>query len=329
MALDDVLGTPDQLQDALWRVESARLAGLPPAEGLLVCGMGGSAIGADLAAAALGERLEQPLAVVRGYALPSWLSDRWTVLCCSYSGNTEETLSCFRAAGELGASRVVASTGGTLVEEARGASVPVIGLPGIFQPRDAVAYFFTVTAEVAALAGVAPRIAAEIEAAAGFLAGEREQLRHQAAELAARLEGTVPVVYGAGLTVPVARRWKSQVNENAKLPAYFEELPEADHNDICGWEDPAREHGLAAVFLEDRSVHARIGRRFELTAAAVEAAGAPALRVETAGETPTARLLWATMLGDLVSLELAERRGVDPGSIAAIDRLKQGMAAAE
>jgi glucose/mannose-6-phosphate isomerase len=329
VALDDVLGIPDQLQDALWRVESARLASLSPAAGLLVCGMGGSAIGADLAAAALGERLEQPLEVVRGYGLPSWLSDRWTVLCCSYSGNTEETLSCYRAAGELGAGRVVASTGGTLVEEARDAGVPVIGLPGIFQPRDAVAYFFTVAAEVAALAGVAPRIAAEIEAASAFLAGEREQLRHQAAELAARLEGTVPVVYGAELTAPVARRWKSQVNENAKLPAYFEELPEADHNDICGWEEPAREHGLAAVFLEDRDVHARIGRRFELTAAAVDAAGAPALRIETAGETRTARLLWATMLGDLVSLELAERRGVDPGSIAAIDRLKQGMAAAE
>jgi glucose/mannose-6-phosphate isomerase len=326
--IDDVLGIPDQLQDALWRVESARLESAPAA-GLAVCGMGGSAIGADLATAALGPRLSAPLAVARGYAPPPWLESGWTVLCCSYSGNTEETLSCFRAAGEAGARRVVASTGGTLTEEARAAGVPVIGLPGIFQPRDAVAYFFTVVAEVAALAGVAPRIAAEIEAAAEFLRGEIEQLKHRAGGIAAELEGTVPVFYGADLTVPVARRWKGQVNENAKLPAYFEELPEADHNDICGWEDPAREHGLAAVFLEDRDAHPRIGRRFELTAEAVAAAGAPALRVETAGETRTARLFWAVMLGDLVSLELAERRGVDPGSIAAIDRLKQGMAAPE
>lgn len=321
--LDEVLGIPDQLRDALWRVESARLEAAP-AEGLLVSGMGGSAIGGDLAAAALGERLTAPVAIVRDYGLPSWAGPGWTVLCCSYSGDTEETVSCFRAAGERGARRLVAGTGGELVELAREAGVPVIGLPGIFQPRAAVAYFFTAAAEAAALAGVAPRIAAEIEAAADFLAGEVEQLKHQAAELAAQLEGRVPVVYGAALTAPAARRWKTQVNENAKLPAYFLELPEADHNDVCGWEagGPAP---LAAVFLEDRDAHPRIGERFRLTAEAVTAAAAPALRVETAGETPTARLLWTTMLGDLVSLELAERRGVDPNAVAAIDRLKRAL----
>ena len=326
--IDDVLGIPDQLRDALWRVESARLEAAA-SEGLVVCGMGGSAIGGELAAAALGERLAKPLAVIRGYAPPSWVTADWTVLCCSYSGDTEETVSCFRAAGELGAKRLVVSTGGALVEEARVAGVPVIGLPGIFQPRAAVAYFVTAVAEVAALAGAAPRIAAEIEAAADFLGGETGQMKHQAAELAAQLEGAVPVVYGAGLTAPVARRWKTQVNENAKLPAYFQELPEADHNEICGWEVAAREHSLAAVFLEDRDAHPRIGERFRLTAEAVAAAGVPALRVETAGETPTARLLWATMLGDLVSLELASRRGVDPDAVEAIDRFKDAMGSFE
>jgi glucose/mannose-6-phosphate isomerase len=322
--IDDILSIPDQLRDALWRVDSARLEAAA-AEGLLICGMGGSAIGGELAAAALSGRLAKPLAVVRGYAPPSWVSDDWTVLCCSYSGDTEETIACFRAAGELGARRILASTGGKLVEEAREAGVPVVGLPGIFQPRAAVAYFFTACAELAALAGVAPRIANEIEAAADFLASELEQLKHQATEVAAQLEGTVPVVYGAELTAPVARRWKTQVNENAKLQAYFEELPEADHNDICGWEASAREHRLAAVFLEDRDAHPRIGERFRITAEAVTAAGALALRVETAGESPIARLLWATMLGDLVSLDLATRRGVDPERVEAIERLKQAM----
>jgi len=291
----------------------------------MVCGMGGSAIGGELAAAALGARLERPLLVARGYGLPSWLGDRWTVLCCSYSGETEETVACFRAAGELGARRLVAGTGGTLVAEAREAGVPVVGLPGIFQPRAAVAYFFVVAAEVAALSGAAPRIAAEIEDAADFLASEREQLKHQAAEIAAQLEGKVPVVYGAELTAPVARRWKTQVNENAKLPAFFLELPEADHNDVCGWEAPAHEHSLAAVFLEDRDAHPRVAERFRLTAELVGEAPAVALRIETAGETPTARLLWTTMLGDLVSLELASRRGVDPLDVGALDRLKQAL----
>jgi glucose/mannose-6-phosphate isomerase len=322
--IDDVLGIPDQLRDALWRVEGARLEAQDSA-GLLICGMGGSAIGGDLAAAALGERLTKPMLTVRGYELPSWARTDWTVVCCSYSGNTEETLACFAAAEALGTRRIVVSTGGELVDQARAAGVPVVGLPGIFQPRAAVAYMFVAAAEAAALAGVAPRIHTEIDTAAAFLAAQADALRARAAEIAAQLEGKIPVVYGADLTAPVARRWKTQANENAKLPSFFAELPEADHNEICGWNEVAAGAGLAAVFLEDRDQHPRERRRIELTAEAVAAAGT-AVRVETAGETRVERLLWATMLGDLVSLELAERRGVDPLPVEAIESFKEKMA---
>lgn len=322
--IDDVLGIPDQLRDALWRIESARLEPADAA-GLMVCGMGGSAIGGDLAAAALGDRLTRPLVSVRGYELPSWATPEWTVLCSSYSGMTEETLACFAAAEALGARRVVASTGGTLVDEARKAGVPVVGLPGIFQPRVAVAYMFVVAAEVAALCGIAPRLHTEIDAAAAFLSEQAEALQARAVEIAAQLDGTLPVVYGADLTGPVARRWKTQVNENAKLPCFHSELPEADHNEICGWTEAAAEAGLAAVFLEDSDQHPREWRRIELTAAVVSADGAAAVQVETAGETRVARLFWATMLGDLVSLELARLRGVDPAVTSELDRFKQAM----
>ncbi len=320
--IDDVLGIPDQLRDALWRIESARLEPADAA-GVMVCGMGGSAIGGDLAAAALGDRLTRPLVVIRGYGLPSWATPEWTVLCSSYSGNTEETLACFAAAEALGARRIVASTGGELVDGARAAALPVVGLPGIFQPRAAVAYMFAVAAEVAALAGAAPRVHTEIDAAAAFLEAESEALQARAAEIAGELGSAFPVAYGADLTAPVARRWKTQINENAKLPAFSSELPEADHNELCGW--TAADGRFAAVFLEDRDQHPRERRRIELTAAAVAADGATAIRVETAGETRVARLLWATMLGDLVSLELARIRGVDPLPVEAIERFKGEM----
>lgn len=322
--LDDTLDLPNQLRDALWRVETARLEPRDSA-GLLVCGMGGSAIGGELAAAALGAELTRPMVSVRGYALPSWATPEWTVLCSSYSGNTEETLACFEAAEALGARRVVLSTGGRLTDLAREAGVPVIGMPGIFQPRVAVAYMFVAAAEVAALAGVAPRIRTEIDAAAGSLEERREGLRARAGEIAGRL-GDTTVVYGAGLTAPVARRWKGQLNENAKLPAFFAELPEADHNELCGWSAAAVEGGHAAVLLEDCDQHPRERLRFELTAAAIEAAGASAVRLETEGGTRAERLLGATLLGDLVSLAVAERVGADPESIVAIDKLKEGMA---
>lgn len=322
--IDDVLGIPDQLRDALWRIESARLESVDAA-GLMVCGMGGSAIGGDLAAAALGDRLTRPLVSIRGYELPSWTTPDWTVLCSSYSGGTEETLACFEAAQALGARRIVASTGGTLVDQAREAGVPVVGLPGIFQPRAAVAYMFAVAAEAAANCGIAPRIHTEIDAAAAFLSDQVDAIQARAAEIAAQLDGSLPIVYGADLTTPVARRWKTQVNENAKLPCFYSELPEADHNEICGWSPAAADAGLAAIFLEDSDQHPRERRRIELTAAAVSAGGATSVRVETAGETRVARLFWATMLGDLVSLELARQRGVDPLAIESIERLKEAM----
>jgi glucose/mannose-6-phosphate isomerase len=321
--IDDILGIPDQLRDALWRVDTARLEPADAA-GLMVCGMGGSAIGADLAAAALGDRLTRPLLTVRGYGLPSWATPEWAVLLSSYSGATEETLACFDAAEALGARRLVVSTGGPLVDAARAAALPVVGLPGIFQPRAAVAYGFTVVAEVAALCGVAPGIRAEIEAAADFLAAQADDLRARAAEIAAALGTRLPVIYGADATAAVARRWKTQVNENAKRFAVFSELPEADHNEICGW-TPAVAGQFGAVLLEDADQHPRERHRIALTAELIEAAGAPALRVESEGGSRTARLLWTTMLGDLVSVELAERAGVDPGPIEALDRFKAAM----
>jgi glucose/mannose-6-phosphate isomerase len=322
---EEALAIPDHLRDALWRVESARLQA-SEAAGLLVSGMGGSAIGGDLAAAALGERLTRPLVTVRGYGLPGWVTADWTVLCSSYSGETEETLSCFEAATELGASRIVASTGGALVERAREEGVPVVGLPGILQPRAAVGYMVVAALEAAALAGVAPRIATEVEEAAAFLERLAGDIQARAAEVSSSLEGALPVVCGAELTVPVARRWKTQVNENAKLQAFFSELPEADHNEICGWEGVPAQARLAVVMLEDAGQHPRVRRRFELTAEAIAAAGTEVVRVQTEGETPTARLLWAVMLGDLVSLQLAAARGVDPASVEALDAIKSALA---
>ena len=324
--LDDTLDLPNQLRDALWRIETARLEPADSA-GLMVCGMGGSAIGGDLAAAALGDRLTRQMVSIRGYELPSWATPEWTVLCSSYSGNTEETLACFEAAEALGARRLVVSTGGRLVEQAREAGVPVVGLPGIFQPRVAVAYMFVAAAEAAALAGVAPRIRTEIDAAAAFLEARRDEIRAQAAEIAAGLGDTIPVIYGSDLTAAVAKRWKSQINENAKAPAFAGELPEADHNEICGWSAAAGAERMAAVFLEDCDQHPRERRRFELTAEVIGEDAGVVLRLETVGETRVERLLWATLLGDLVSLELARLREVDPESVVAIDKLKEGMAA--
>jgi glucose/mannose-6-phosphate isomerase len=322
--LDDVLALPDHLRDALWRVESA---GIEPVEsrGLIIGGMGGSAIGGVLARAALGDGLQLPMMVYRDYELPPWTPPDRAVLCMSYSGNTEETLACFAAAEAIGARRYVATTGGALADAARNADVPVIGMPGGLQPRHAVGYGFTIACEVAALVGAAQGLRTEIDTAAAHLADDREALGRRAAEIADQLEGTVPLIYGCDLTVPVAYRWKCQMNENAKQHAFEHQLPELDHNELVGWAPADGAPNFSAVLLEDSDQHPRQRERFELTARLIEPGAAAIVRVQTEGETRAERLLRAVMLGDLVSLNLAAKRGVDPGPIEVLERLKDQL----
>jgi glucose/mannose-6-phosphate isomerase len=321
--LEAVRAMPDHLRDGLWRIESAR-ASTMEAPVAIVCGMGGSAIGGDLAAAALSDRLTKPMLTARGYELPPWSPAGSAVLCSSYSGNTEETLACYAAAEALGAQRLVATTGGELGDMARQDGVPVIGLPGnLPAPRAAVAYMFCCAAELAALALAGPRVHTEIDAAASHLQVRRAATETRASELAAEIGEATVVVYGSDLTAPVAYRWKTQMNENSKLPAFASVLPEADHNEIEGWSGADRE--FAAVFLEDSDQHPRERHRFELTAKAIEPHAKAAIRLETEGETRTERILHAVMLGDLLSLELADARGVDPTPVEAIESFKQEL----
>jgi glucose/mannose-6-phosphate isomerase len=322
--LDDVLALPDHLPDALWRVESARIEPMQ-SNGLIVCGMGGSGAGGLLARAVLGDRLSLPLTSVRDYEFAPWASPERVVLCSSYSGNTEETLACFDAAEAVGCTRIAATTGGALAEAARAAGVPVIPFPAALQPRAAVGYLFVVAAEVAALAGAAVAIRTEIDAAAQTLAEARDSLVERSVDLANAIEGTIPVIYGNDLTRPIAYRWKTEVNENAKQPAFWNEMPEMGHNEIAGWAQGSGSELFSAIFLLDSDQHPRQRRRMELTAELIEGDVTHVDLVELEGESRTARMLQALMLGDLVSLHLAARRGVDPTPITAIEQLKDRL----
>ncbi len=332
LQVDDILSLPEQLRDALWRVQSAALEPYDTPGGLVVAGMGGSAIGGSLARAVLGDRASRPIVVARDYALPAWTIPDTTVLCVSYSGDTEETLAVYEAAGALGARRVVATAGGKLADQARSEKVPVVPLPGGFQPRSAVAYTLVVALELAALCGAGERLHAEIDVAA---AHAEEQVARWgpegpddslAKELARGLRDTVPQVCGAGLTAPVAYRWKTQLNENAEMPAFMHELPELDHNEIVGWQGARRLGRFSAVFLDDCDLHPRIRQRIELTRGLITSHAEATYRVESIGQTRTERLVSLVLLGDLVSVYLAVLAEVDPTPVGLLDQLKGALA---
>jgi glucose/mannose-6-phosphate isomerase len=328
----EMVDLPTHLRDALWRVDSAAIAPVDAPGGLVVAGMGGSAIGARLALGVLGGRARRPVVVADGYALPGWAGPDTLVLCSSYSGNTEETLSGYDDAVERDAPRLVATTGGALIERARRDGVPVIPVPGGFQPRAAVGYALVAALEAAALCGAAPSLRAEIEAAAALaerLAAEwgPDGPEDGAAKtLARRLHGTIPVVCGAEAAAPVAYRWKCQINENSGLPAFASALPELDHNEIVGWPASRELARFSAVLLEDPTAHARNRLRAELTAEQAAAGAAVVERVTAPGDTPAERVVALVLLGDLVSLYLAVLRGEDPASIPPIDAVKAALA---
>jgi glucose/mannose-6-phosphate isomerase len=330
--LADVLALPEHLRDALWRVESAIMQDWDTTAGVVVAGMGGSAIGGALARAALGDQASRPIFVTRAYGLPTWTTPDTMVLCASYSGNTEETLACYESAGALGARRAVVTTGGRLAEMARADGVPVIPVVGGLQPRAAVAYMTVAALEVAALSGAGPRLTSEIDVAASHTDelvaewGPDAPEDSLAKEVARSLFGTTPVIAGAGLTAPIAYRWKTQINENAKQPCFSNELPELDHNEIVGWEGAQDVGRFSAVFLDDSDAHPRVKERMDITERLIAGNAHTSLRLETRGQTAIERVVSLVLLGDLVSIYLAVLRGVDPGPVKVIDELKAALA---
>jgi glucose/mannose-6-phosphate isomerase len=326
--LGDVLAQPLQLGDALWRTQSAGIRPRDMAGGMVVCGMGGSAIGGDLGKAALGDRATRTITVVRGYALESWTPPESFVLCASYSGNTEETLACFEAAGAAGAHRAVLTTGGQLAELAREEGVPVIGVPAGMAPRAAVIYMTIGVIECAALCGAAPALHAEIDTATALLEHLVEEWGPGAADdslaksVARDLDGTIPMIHGASSTTAPARRWATQINENSSAAAFWSELPEANHNQIVGWERGRDSAPFSGVFLCDPDQHPRVQRHVELARKELERVGAPALQLHTHGDSRLERVLSAVLLGDLVSVYMAVLAGVDPSATPALTRFK-------
>ncbi len=330
--LTDILALPEHLRDALWKTESAALGTWDSPGGLVVAGMGASALGGTIAAAALGDHASRPILLTRAYGLPPWTTTDTTVLCASYSGETEETLACFEAAGALGARRVVVTTGGTLAEQARAEGVPVIPVAGGLRPETAVGYMVVAALETAAACGAGPRLTSELDVAAEHLEELVVEWGPEGVEdgllkvLARELDGTIPNIAGSGLTIAIAHRWTAQLNRQARVPSWASELPDSDHFELAGWEDAERLGRFSAVFLDDADTHPRVQSRITLAREIIAPHAAGTHLVSSRGTTAVERALSLVLAGDLVSLYLAVLGGVDPAGESDVDRLKAELA---
>lgn len=326
-------GFADQVAEAARVAEGLRLPDARPGA-VVVAGMGGSAIAGDFLQTLCYDRAPCPVQVVRDYGLPAWVGPDTLVVASSYSGNTEETLAAFGVARARGARMLVVTSGGELGERARREGLPWVRVPAGLPPRGALAYLLiplvVLLDRVAGGLGGAEALeeaVALLKTLGTELAPESLLVRNPAKELAAWLEGRVPVVYGTELTAAVAYRWCTQLEENAKVIALCGAIPEIDHNAIEAW--AATGGGpWAVLFLRDGGEHPRIARRLSATRAIAEGR-VPTRETRARGRGRLARMLWLTHLGDWVSYYLALLRGVDPWTVATLEDFKRRMAEAD
>jgi len=334
---DDMLGRikdlPKQVRDA-WTIASK--ATIAPAysdvRNIVVAGMGGSAIGGDLAAALLADELKVPMTVHRDYGLPAYVGRDSLVIVSSYSGNTEETLSSFEEARKRGAKVLALTTGGKIAELARASNYPIVTFSYKAQPRAALGYSLGLVLGVLTKLGFARDLSDDIEAALSDLAKLEERVHegartNDAKKMAIDLQGRIPFAYGAGVMGVMARRVKGQWNENAKNWSAFDVMSELNHNAVVGFEHPPiAKEALTVLLLRSDRDNPRHKLRFEVTRELLDRARIPYKTLQFAGRNMLSEVLQMVYFTDYVSFYVALLNGADPSPVKSIDYLKDRLA---
>jgi len=334
--LDHVVATPHHCREGYRVGRSA--PDLPSGEGVAnvaVVGMGGSAISGDIVRALYADRLRLPVVVVRSPELPGWCGPHTLVVASTYSGDTAETLAAFETALERGCRVVAVTSGGRLGARASELELGRVVVPGGLMPRAALGYLLLGSIGALESIGLVPSAATELDDAARELETLMDQLGpavptdiNPAKQLAQAIGERVPVVWGAeGIGAVAAARWKTQMNENAKVPAWCSALPELDHNEVVGWSGD-RGHGSFLVVLRHEGEHPDVAARVPLSVEIALASGIRAREVWARGSSPLARVLTLIAQGDLTATYLGLLHGEDPSQIEAIVRLKRELAQA-
>lgn len=333
--LAEIDGLPDQLKSAWDLGQTHALPDVKDVQRVIVAGMGGSAIGADLAAAFVSSSCSAPVIVHRDYGLPAFARGKQTlVVASSHSGNTEETLEAFEAALKNDCAIVVISTGGELAKRAKEKNIPVWTFSHAGQPRSAVGFSFGLLLALLARLNLIPDpskdVAEAVEAmkkTQAYLRPDVPAVKNPAKRYAGQLMGRWVTVFGAGILAPVARRFKGQMNEVAKAAANFEYLPEADHNTLAGTVNPVEvlEPHTMNLFLRAPSDHPRNRKRLDLTKEAFMLEGLNTDFLDARGDSPLAHMWTMILFGDYMAYYLAIAYGVDPTPIQALVNFKEAM----
>jgi len=343
-----VSGLPEQVEQAAVAaaevaraaVTSGALAGAEHVTNVVALGMGGSGIGHDLLAAFAAPLMSVPVVVVKDYDVPAFVGAGSLVFASSYSGNTEETLEAVTRAYERGARivTVTSSSGGRLDGLAAGWDAVRLRVPAdLPHPRAAFGSLAVSPLVVLEEIGLVPGVGAALAATVAQLRARRADVAGARARaslpvrVATAIGRTIPLIHGGGpLGAVAAARWKTEINENAKSPAFASVQPELCHNEITGWgqHGDATRQLITLVNLRHAFEHPQVARRFAPVAELMREVVADVIELRAAGEGPLAQLFDLVFLGSLVSLEMAAREGIDPGPIPIVEELKAALSGA-
>jgi len=300
---------------------------------VIILGMGGSAIGGDLVSSLAASEARLPILVLRNYNLPAFVDEKTLVIASSYSGMTEETLSSFEQAVNTEARKLVITTGGKLKIMSEERNIPVFSFAYKAQPRAALGFSFLPilcflhklgfisdkSADVAETVEVLRKLSPKIN--------EQVLLPHNPAkQLANRLYGHLPVVYGADILSEVAHRWKTQLNENSKAWAFYEVFPELNHNAVVGYQFPSElASKIMVVLLRSASLPQRLQLRYQVTCRLLDQSKVNYQFADADGTSSLSQIMSLVLFGDYVSYYLAILYQIDPSPVEAINYLKEQL----
>lgn len=326
----------EQLADGWAQAKRVKIPAIyKSAQRVVICGMGGSHLGADILRSVLADRLKIPVEIIADYKLPAWVNKNALVICSSYSGSTEETLEALDVAKRRGLNIVVVTSGGKLAGAAKKLRLPAyVYKPNANpsgQPRLGVAYSFTATLACLHKLGVVSLNTRELAnmAAAARRATKRYGLvarKTPAMELAKNMLGGVPMLVGAEWMTGNLHAWVNQIHENAKSYAIWYALPDLNHHLLEGLRNRQVTKMIRAVFITDPSLYSRTLRRYILTAKILRRLGARVYTVRLHEREPLSKAIELLAFGGYVSWYLSAMRQVNPAPIPTVDELKAALA---
>ena len=334
--LDGLARFPEQIKESLAIAETVERFNFLKVDNVIIAGMGASAISGDIMASLFRDKLDVPLIVNRDYDLPKWVNKDTLVVCISYSGNTDETLSSFKIAYQKKCKIICISTGGKLQELAEKRQVPFVKIPSGIQPRAATAYLLFPSIIFLKKIGLLKTtidadIEETIEITREFVTMNNKAVpeeMNQAKQIARKIHNTIPQIYGWGIYTPIAVRWRHQLNENSKIIARTDIVPECNHNDIVGWsQNPDISKQFSCILLRDKEEESiDLTTRLNFMRDLFHNTAGSVLEVQSKGKSQLAKMMYLMCLGDFTSCYLAVLRGVDPSPVDIITELKKRLA---